>query len=113
MDKVICRIATRDPDADQGKRFVTYLVPYQDKMTVLDALFYISNNENPTLGIPRHHCKRGVCAECMLKVNGKSRLACRTLIDSEIIELEAQNENQLLKDLLADLRLSKKNHKGD
>jgi len=103
MDKVICKIWVREPQSCL-KKVKTYVVPYQDKMTVLDALIYISEYLDTGLGVPRHHCKRGVCGDCILKVNGKPKLACRTLIDSKIVELEPQNDSRVLKDLLVDRR---------
>ena len=43
--------------------------------TLLEALIYIKENAEPTLGFD-YGCKSGVCGACSVRVNGKEKLAC-------------------------------------
>ena len=55
-------------------------------MTVLDALFYIQDNIDPTLSF-RYSCRGAVCGSCGMLVNKMPILACRT-------QLKTINETQ-------------------
>ena len=44
-------------------------------------------------------CRRGICGGCVMKVNGKSKLACMEIVKGDII-LEPINENRVIRDLL-------------
>ena len=46
---------------------------------VLDALLYVRENLDPTLGF-RYSCRAGMCGSCAVVVNGKEVLACQTAI---------------------------------
>ena len=68
--------------------------------TVMDALDYISQHLDPTLGYYRHSvCNQGVCGRCMLKVNGKSELACRCRLPDGDCRLEPGN-GTVIRDLV-------------
>ena len=54
-------------------------LPAHEKMTVLEALFDVLQEHDPTLGF-RCACRVGMCGTCTVVVNGTERLACRTLI---------------------------------
>lgn len=71
-----------DPEA--GKQWCKeYEVDLQGKnMTVQDVLEEIAQNQDTTLGFYRHSvCNHGICAGCMLCVNGRPRLACTELVN--------------------------------
>jgi len=50
-------------------------------MTVLDALFYIQDNIDPSLSF-RYSCRGAVCGSCGILVNKVPVLACRTQLKS-------------------------------
>lgn len=54
-----------------------YDVELEERMTVLDALFQIQREQDPSL-VFRCACRVGMCGTCALVVNGTPRLACRT-----------------------------------
>jgi succinate dehydrogenase/fumarate reductase iron-sulfur protein len=66
--------------SDDGRRHLgEYLVPEAEGMSVLNALEYVCEHLDSTIAY-RSSCRRGVCGGCAMKINGKRRLACETLI---------------------------------
>ena len=47
---------------------------------VLDALFKIKNEIDPTLTF-RRSCREGICGSCAMNINGSNALACTTAIE--------------------------------
>lgn len=47
---------------------------------VLDALFKIKNEQDPTLTF-RRSCREGICGSCAMNINGTNTLACLCKID--------------------------------
>ena len=62
----------------------TYEVPVlSETMTVMDVLDYIYHNLDHTLSYFRHSsCNQAICGRCLVKMNGKSVLACATRVGS-------------------------------
>jgi len=58
-----------------------YRVALEPRMTVLDALFLIQREQDPSL-VFRCSCRVGMCGTCGVSVNGIPRLACKTRIQS-------------------------------
>ena len=44
-------------------------------------------------------CRLGICKECMVKVNGKAKLACTEIVTGDIV-LDPVAENSVIKDLI-------------
>jgi succinate dehydrogenase/fumarate reductase-like Fe-S protein len=103
--KVICRILRQSPGEDP--RWAEYHAEVGDGATVLDLLRSISR-QDPALAYTAHHCKLGICAGCRMVINGRKRLACRTLVRSPQIRLEPFPGLPVIKDLLVDLLASPK-----
>lgn len=97
---VCCRIRRGEPDGPTS--WVEYDLEVAAGTTVLELLRAISVRE-PGLGFTPHHCKTGICSACVLLVNGRRRLACRTPVTGETLALEPVPGLPLIKDLLVDL----------
>jgi succinate dehydrogenase / fumarate reductase iron-sulfur subunit len=69
-----------DPDTDKAPRFQEYKVPHRKGLTVLDALFWIQDNLDPSLCF-RSACRAAVCGSCAMHIAGRYRLACETQAD--------------------------------
>jgi len=97
------KVYRKDPSVDEQAYFKEYDVPVkkEEKWTVMDVLDYISRNLDGSLSYYRHSaCCQGICARCVVKVNGKPALACaRTVVEDELI-LEPSREDKLVKDLV-------------
>ena len=77
-----------------------------DKITVLDALFKIQQTHDKTLSF-RYSCRLAMCGSCALVMNGRERLACKTLVKnlgSGPIRLEPLRHIPVIKDLTVDLK---------
>jgi succinate dehydrogenase/fumarate reductase-like Fe-S protein len=63
---------------DEGteRKFVEYEVPYAEGMSLLDAIFWIREHEDPSLSV-RYSCRSAnACKECMAMVDGKVQFLC-------------------------------------
>lgn len=82
--------------------FATYDVPYNAGWSVLDVLNYIYTNLDGTLIHP-FYCRSGVCAGCLVEVNGKKLLACKTAMEMEMT-IRPANKETVARDLIEDGR---------
>ena len=69
---------------------------------VLDALIYIKNNKDKTLGF-RRSCREGICGSCAMNINGKNTLACLTPIEDKITIFPLPHM-PIVKDLIPDMK---------
>lgn len=88
-----------------GKKvyYQEFNVPVKKGLTVLDCLFYIRDNIDPTLSF-RVSCRMGICGSCAVKINGKPVLACETQAFKlrEPVKIEPIDNFKVLKDLVVD-----------
>lgn len=94
-----------DPDCDPVPYFKTYEVPAEKEMSVLEALFYIVENLDGSLAF-RYSCRGAVCGSCAMRINGKNRLACQTLIktlQAKTITISPLPHLPVQKDLIVDM----------
>lgn len=92
-----------DPDSGCEPCFQSYDVPAQPDWTVMDVLDYIFQNLDNTLAYFRHSiCDHGICARCAMKINGKTALACVTVVGNlPELKLEPRN-NRVVRDLVTE-----------
>jgi len=83
-------------------RWHRYLIDVTEGSTVLEVLHMIRQLD-PGLAYTVHHCKMGVCGGCMMVINGRKRLACRTLVNQSELRIEPVPGLLVIKDLLVDL----------
>jgi len=95
---------SRYETGDEEPHYVSYDVPYQDGMRVLDALNYIHDNIDGTLAY-RWVCRAGQCGSCGIRVNGMACLACQEEVDKtqDVITLDPLPLFPVIKDLIVDL----------
>ena len=69
-----------DPESGANPRYDTFEIDLDHcGPMVLDALFKIKNDIDPTLTF-RRSCREGICGSCSMNMNGKNGLACTTAI---------------------------------
>ncbi|RJY08599.1 succinate dehydrogenase iron-sulfur subunit [Aurantiacibacter aquimixticola] len=98
------RIYRYDPDSGKNPRYDTFEVDLDDcGPMVLDALFKIKNEIDPTLTF-RRSCREGICGSCSMNLNGKNGLACTTAIEdlSGEIRITPLPHMEVIKDLVPD-----------
>lgn len=102
---VTFRVYRYNPEENRDPYYDEYTVPVDPSTTVLEGLFYILENLDPTLSW-RCSCRAAVCGSCGMKINGKYGLACRTLVKnlkSNLVVLEPLAHLPVIKDLVVDM----------
>jgi len=84
-------------NADTGEEGISeYDLPFGTERgyPLLTILRYIHENHDPTLSFFSHCvCARGICGRCVVDVNGKKRLACSYVPDTDELTVRPMNEN--------------------
>ena len=73
---------------------------------VLDALLYVRENLDPTLGF-RYSCRAGMCGSCAVVVNGREVLACQAAIGplaTDHVRVAPLRALPVLRDLVCDMK---------
>ncbi len=103
---VTFRIARFLPDVDSEVHWEDFVVPMYPTDRVLDALSKIKGDLDGTLSF-RRSCGHGICGSDAMRINGRNRLACKTLVkdldSSKPITVEAIKGLPLEKDLIVDM----------
>jgi len=89
-----------------GERcYDTFELPYEDGMSVLDALRWIRANLDSTLAI-RYSCiNTNACKTCMALVNGEVEYTCIAKLTPNLITVEPLPKRPLIRDLVTDIVL--------
>jgi succinate dehydrogenase / fumarate reductase iron-sulfur subunit len=77
---MIFRIA-RSPEGRRITRYDDYNLSVTKGMTVLDVLFRIQDDIDPSLSF-RYSCRGAVCGSCAMLIDRVPRLACRTPVET-------------------------------
>lgn len=105
------RIRRYDPESDEEARWAEHVVEVEPSSRVLDALLEVQRRHDSSLGF-RASCGHGVCGSDAMIINGRSALACKTLIrdaiadspddDLATITVEPMRHMPVLRDLIVD-----------
>ncbi|MFN3973654.1 MAG: succinate dehydrogenase/fumarate reductase iron-sulfur subunit [Dehalococcoidia bacterium] len=104
LSQVTVRIWRSNPGGTGG-HWQTYTIPiHQERTTVLDTLFAIQAEHDPTLAF-RCACRVGMCGTCGMRINGREGLACRTYINTlgTTITLQPMAHLPVVRDLVVDM----------
>jgi succinate dehydrogenase / fumarate reductase iron-sulfur subunit len=100
MKQALLRV-WRGAQREQG-RFDDFTVPYEDGMSVLDALRWIRAHVDSSLAI-RYSCiNANACKTCMALVNGEVEYTCIAKLKPEVITVEPLPKRRLIRDLVTD-----------
>jgi succinate dehydrogenase/fumarate reductase-like Fe-S protein len=98
--KAVLRV--RRGTANEESRYDDFEVPYEDGMSVLDAIRWIRVNLDSSLAI-RYSCiNANACKTCMALVNGEVEYTCIAKLAPEIITVEPLPKRPLIRDLVTD-----------
>lgn len=75
----------------QFPRVETYLLEVENGNTILDCLNRIKGEQDGSLAY-RKNCRNTICGSCGMRINGRSTLACKENIASEIDRLRTLNQ---------------------
>ncbi|MFF7361105.1 succinate dehydrogenase iron-sulfur subunit [Streptomyces sp. NPDC008125] len=100
------RIRRFNPEVSDEAVWQDFQIEIDPKERVLDALHKIKWELDGTLTF-RRSCAHGICGSDAMRINGKNRLACKTLIKDinpeKPITVEAIKGLTVLKDLVVDM----------
>ncbi|MGW2177429.1 succinate dehydrogenase iron-sulfur subunit [Streptomyces sp. NPDC001732] len=100
------RIRRFNPEVSDEVQWQDFQISIDPKERVLDALHKIKWDLDGTLTF-RRSCAHGICGSDAMRINGKNRLACKTLIKDinpeKPIMIEAIKGLTVLKDLVVDM----------
>ena len=103
---VTLRIRRYDPDTGAEPRWEEFTVTAHGTDRVLDAMHKVKWEVDGSLTF-RRSCAHGICGSDAMRINGRNRLACKTLIKdldiSQPIYVEAIKGLPLEKDLIVDM----------
>ena len=103
---VTVKILRYNPEVTDEAKWESYRVTAEPTDRVLDALHKVKWDIDGTLTF-RRSCAHGVCGSDAMRINGKNRLACKTLLKDvnpgEPITVEPIKGLPVLKDLVVDM----------
>ena len=87
----------------EASRYDDFAVPYEDGMSVLDALRWIRIHSDSSLAI-RYSCiNANACKTCLARVNGKVEYTCMVKLTPGVITVEPLPKRPLIRDLVTDI----------
>lgn len=105
--KIVLKIARFNPQTDKAPHFQFYDVEVQPTDRILDAMMSVKRFQDGSLGF-RKSCAHGVCGSDAMRINGKDRLACKTLVqdvaerDGDTVVIEPLRYLPVQRDLIVD-----------
>ncbi|HIC89172.1 MAG TPA: succinate dehydrogenase iron-sulfur subunit, partial [Anaerolineae bacterium] len=93
-----------NPEKDTKPYWAEYDVDMEPTDRVLDALHHIKWYQDGTLAL-RRSCAHGICGSCAMVINGRNRLACKTLLKDvgKHVTVEPLRGLPTIKDLVVDM----------
>lgn len=89
--------------ADGGRFPVVWIVPFEAGQTVLDALRWVREHADPSLGF-RYSCiNANACKECMMQIDGTVQYACLARLEPRPMRVEPLPKKRLIRDLITDI----------
>ena len=87
---------------DEPGRYDSFTVPYEEGMSVLDALRWIRSHADPSLAI-RYSCiNANACKTCMALVDGKVEYTCTARLRRATVTVEPLPKRPVIRDLVTD-----------
>ena len=74
--------------------FQTFLLEVEPGMTILDCLNQIKWEQDGSLAF-RKNCRNTICGSCSIRINGRSALACKENVGSELKRFAQCSENEI------------------
>ena len=80
-----------------------YEVPYEDGLTLLDAIVWIRRHVDPSVAV-RFSCKANACKECSATIDGTPGYLCaQRAVAGSTTRIEALRKPRLIRDLVTEL----------
>ena len=83
-ERVRVRVLRGDPEAGDPPHWQEYELPFLPGQSVTGLLWSVNERCDGTLAY-RVSCHRGICASCIMKIDGKQRLGCVTEVTGDLV----------------------------
>ncbi|MGA2976954.1 MAG: succinate dehydrogenase iron-sulfur subunit [Spirochaetia bacterium] len=107
--KLVLRISRYNPETDSRPHDQDFSIDMEPTDRILDALIRIKDLQDGSLSF-RKSCAHGVCGSDAMIINGKERLACKTLVrdvateENAVVTLQPLSYMPVQRDLMVDQR---------
>jgi succinate dehydrogenase / fumarate reductase iron-sulfur subunit len=107
--RIILEIRRFNPEKGGSPAWQKFELEALPNDRLLDTLLHVSRVLDPTLGL-RKSCGHGICGSDAMVINGRERLACKTLVkevaetDGAVVRIEPLRTMPVEKDLMVDQR---------
>ncbi len=103
---ITLKIQRFNPETDPAPYFRQYAVQVEPTDRVLDALMSVKSSQDGSLAF-RKSCGHGVCGSDAMLIDGKERLACKTLVrevatEGQVVTIQPLKHLPLQRDLLVE-----------
>ena len=101
--KSVARLRIKRGSFGQPTRFDDFEVPYEDGMSLLDALRWVRIHRDSTLAF-RYSCiNANACKTCVALVDGEVEYTCMVKLKPAPMTVEPLPKRQLVRDLVTDI----------
>jgi succinate dehydrogenase/fumarate reductase-like Fe-S protein len=99
----VAKLRVKRGSFGESSRYDDFEVPYEDGMSVLDALRWIRIHRDSTLAI-RYSCiNANACKTCVALVDGQVEYICMVKLKPAPITVEPLPKRRLIRDLVTDI----------
>ncbi len=89
-----------------SSRYDRFELEAEEHTPILTLLLKVRDEIDPSLAV-RYSCRQAICGSCAVRINGKSRLACRTPVGPELarrskVVIDPMANQPVLRDLVVD-----------
>jgi succinate dehydrogenase / fumarate reductase iron-sulfur subunit len=103
MTTIELKIFRFDPDRDSVPYYQQYTLPWTEGLTLLMAVRKVYETIDPTLGFRNFFCGRGLCASCLMTVNGSTKKSCHVVLEvGREYVVEPAKGYPIIRDLVVD-----------
>lgn len=101
--RIQVRVQRYDPTSGEQPHFDSFDVRFEDGLSVTNVLYRILEEHDGSVAY-RVSCHRGLCASCLMRVNGKPKLACCEPVEEIDLTLEPafKDLRRVIKDLVVE-----------
>jgi succinate dehydrogenase / fumarate reductase, iron-sulfur subunit len=102
--QVTLKVFRFNPEVDKKWHYETYTIEAEPTDRVLDLLERVKGHDDGSLSF-RRSCAHGVCGSDAMRINGRNRLACKTLVRDlgDKITVDPIMGLKVVKDLIVDM----------
>ena len=99
----LAQIRIRRGGPGDSTRYETFEVPWEEGMSVLDALIWIRQHVDSSVSM-RYSClNANACKECSALVDGKATYLCTARLGETSVTVEPLPKRPLIRDLVTDI----------